>query len=76
MKAVVTVKLPRNPKHDPRNKQSGMCPLSKRLSYVVWCTDITGSHHSYTETGVSRKDIEREAKRKFGHVTRIEFVRD
>lgn len=72
MKAIVTVKLPRNPRHDPRNKKSGVCPISKIIGRRIWCTDITGSHHSYVETGVNKGDIEEKAKEKFKHITRLE----
>lgn len=71
MKAIVTVKLPRNPHHNPQRKRSGRCPLINRF-----CTDVTGSHHSYIETGKDRWDIERKVKKKYGHVTRIEVTED
>ena len=76
MKAVVTVKLPRNPRHDPRNKKIGRCPLSLLLGRELWCTDVTGSHHSYIEEGCCHREIEKKIKKKFGqyiHITRIEF---
>ena len=82
MKAVVTVKLPRNPKHNPRNKQTGKCPLFRPpYRYPLFkskeglniCTDITGSHHSYIETGKNVKEIRELAEKKFGYVTRIEI---
>lgn len=60
---LVTVKLPKNPEHDPRNKQTGPCVVSPT------CTDATGEHH----TVVARTMDEVEALReKFGHITRIE----
>ena len=75
MKAIVTVKLPRNPKHNPRNKKTGICPLCDLGLHVVrMCTDKTGSHHSYIEEGMNVKDIETKAKNLFGHVTRIEVI--
>jgi len=80
MRAIVTVKLPRNPKHTPRNKQTGKCPLFRppyqrfELQGKFTCTDTTGSHHSYIEYGSSVNDIWNTAKRKYGHVTRIEVV--
>ena len=82
MKAIVTVKLPRNPKHNPRNKQTGRCPLFsppyryplfKSMEGLNICTDITGSHHSYIETGKNEKEIRELAEKKFGHITRIEI---
>jgi len=66
--AIVTVRLPRNPKHDPQHKVAGRCPLSK----TGLCTDVTGEHHSYIETGISLEDIRKKAEQKWGHVTRIE----
>lgn len=71
MKAIVTVKLPRL---DPRNKEFGVCPLSKLLKTYICCSDITGEHHSYIETGTCISDIEKKAKAKFAHVTRIEIA--
>jgi hypothetical protein len=38
---LVTVKLPKNPAHNPRAKQTGQCPFSDE------CTDVTGEHHSF-----------------------------
>ena len=82
MKAIVTVKLHRNLKHNPRNKQTGRCPLFgppyhyplfKSMEGLNICTDITGSHHSYIETGENEKEIRELAEKKFGHVTRIEI---
>jgi len=74
MKAIVTVKLPRNLWHDPRRKKFGACPLSKFLKIYIFCSDITGEHHSYIETGTSIGDIETKAKAKFAHITRIEIA--
>jgi hypothetical protein len=74
MRAIVTVKLPRNSKHDPQHKQVGVCPLSKILKGVTQCSDITGEHHSYIEEGEDITDIETKAKAKFPHVTRIEVI--
>jgi len=80
MKAIVTVKLPRNSNHDQRNKKTGKCPLFRPpyLPFEVQgefpCTDITGSHHSYIEYGESLMEIRQTAEKKFGHVTRIEVL--
>lgn len=76
MIGVVTVKLPRNPKHDPRNKKSGICPISLIIERGTWCTDTTGSHHSYVEKGANRKEIENKARSKFKHITRIELFEE
>jgi len=72
MKAIVTVRLPRNPKHNPRNKQAGTCPLVSVGNFR--CTDVTGSHHSYLETGIDLEEIERKARAKYNHITRIEVI--
>jgi hypothetical protein len=68
MKAIVTIKIDRNPRHDPFNKQTGNCPCSNT------CTDMTGAHHSYLEEGTSIEDIEKKAKSKYKHITRIEVI--
>lgn len=70
MKAIVTVRLPRNPKHNPMNKHKGWCPLS---SIYQLCTDITGEHHSYIQEGQDEEDIRKRAEEKYIHVTRIEI---
>jgi len=72
MKAIVTVKLPKcilkcNPKGF-----IDVCPISKIIGIYHLCTDSGGQHHSYIETGDCIRDIERIAKTKFAHVTRIE----
>ena len=41
MFVLVTVKLPRNPEHDPRRKVTGPCPVNGSV-----CTDVTGEHHT------------------------------
>jgi hypothetical protein len=38
---LLTVKLPRNPAHDPANKVIGACPVNGKF-----CTDVTGQHHT------------------------------
>jgi hypothetical protein len=63
---IVTVKLPKNPEHDPRNKKTGECDFSAE------CTDVTGEHHSFIAYGVSATQV-------IGHlggyhITRIEKV--
>jgi hypothetical protein len=76
MKAIATVKLPRNPKHNPSNKVKGECPLSKQIGVSIYCSDATGEHHSYIEEGKTIAEIEDKAKRKFGHITRIEILEE
>lgn len=69
MKYLVTVKLAKNSKHDPRNKVTGPCP-------IIWngqCSDVTGEHHSFI---VSRDNLTVEGVRDLlspqFHVTRVE----
>lgn len=75
---IVTVRLPRNPEHDPQKKRRGLCPLREMgilgLPKVIWitCSDVTGEHHSYIEEAESMAEAEAQAKTKFGHVTRVE----
>jgi hypothetical protein len=72
MMYVVTVKLPKNPAHNPRDKKTGVCPVVGGI-----CTDQTGEHHSYLDTtSVSPEEAERRCKEVLGfdHVTRIEEV--
>jgi len=73
VKAIVTVKLHRpSIQHDPHHKKVGPCPLNPD----VICTDVTGSHHSYIEEGADRSQIERRAKQKHQHITRIEVMKE
>lgn len=61
---LVTIKLPKNPKHDPHNKVTGPCRVSET------CTDSTGEHHTvliHTDEGLE------ELKANF-HITRVEDV--
>jgi len=68
--AIVTIKAPRKASHDPHNKKTGKCLCSGNGS----CTDVTGQHHSFLAQGVSLENIERAARKKFAHVTRVEEV--
>lgn len=61
---LVTVKLDRNPDHDPANKIEGPCPVNPRTT----CTDITGQHHTVIAGSLDRVA---EIEMAF-HVTRIE----
>lgn len=66
--SVVTVKLPPNRQHDPRNKKIGPC-----LTTGV-CTDQTGAHHSFAVKGrITREEVQERFG--FQHVTRIETSR-
>lgn len=72
MKAIVTVKLPRNPVHNPKRKREGICPIIRKKKRV--CTDITGSHHSFIEHGKDLEDIRRKVLAACHHITRIEVI--
>jgi len=72
VKAIVTVKVSRPVRHDPFNKKTGPCPVNPEMI----CTDVTGEHHSYIETGNSLEHIRNLARAKFGHVTRIEEIKE
>lgn len=61
---LVTVKLPKNPAHNPRAKVTGPCPFSDE------CTDVTGEHHSFL-TGADGLAVLREEGT---HVTRVERI--
>lgn len=64
----VTVKLAKNPAHDPKNKQTGRCPVNGRP-----CDDVTGEHHTFTASGSSIGDV-REFYSEHAHVTRVEEI--
>jgi hypothetical protein len=68
MKVIVTVKLPKNPAHDPKHKRTGICPVSSRL-----CTDVTGEHHSILVEGSSLIEIAEKAGAKW-RITRMEIA--
>lgn len=74
MKAIVTVKLNKNPRHDPRNKQKGRCPCSGIMGYFIYCTDTTGEHHSFIVDGFNLVEIIDKVSSKFKHITRIEVA--
>lgn len=61
---VVTVKYPKQPGHDPKNKRTGECPVSSA------CTDVAGEHHSFL---VTTDDLDRVLSN-YEHVTRVEEV--
>lgn len=69
MKAyIVTVKLPRNPDHDPYSKVTGPCPANG-----LKCTDVTGEHHSFLVFADDETDIRFIVHGQgFKHITRIE----
>jgi hypothetical protein len=68
---LVTVKLARQPGHDPTNKQVGKCPVDPR----AWCDDVTGEHHTLLyetdDSSVTTTKV-RAAFEVDYHVTRVE----
>lgn len=63
---MVTVKLPKNPNHDPQNKVTGPCPVG----FVnTQCTDVTGEHHTLLVADEQVSSL----KARY-HITRIEDV--
>lgn len=70
MMFIVTVKLPYNRDHDPKNKQSGHCPVNGND-----CTDVTGAHHSVVAHGEDIDHVRDVWETSGYHVTRIEAVK-
>ncbi len=67
---LVTVKLPKNPVHNPRRKQFGACPVNGEP-----CSDTTGEHHTFLVRSKHGGDhVTKVAAAKYGHVTRVESV--
>jgi len=66
MQYIVTIKVPNDKDHDPKNKQTGNCIVSSK------CTDKTGAHHSYLVEAPSIDEIKGKLVNK--HITRIEKV--
>lgn len=72
---LVTVKVLKNPSHDPHNKKIGSCPLNGDEKKI--CTDITGEHHTIM---VEARDMEQarlntlKAYPEALHITRVEEV--
>lgn len=67
---LVTVKLPKNPDHNPHDKKTGVCPASQQV-----CTDATGEHHTVVVSSTWGLEAVTEAcKTQFGHVTRVEVA--
>lgn len=65
---LVTVKLPKNPEHNPREKKTGRCPVNGEP-----CTDVTGEHHTFLAdlTDMNAEDV-RDLYTEIYHVTRVE----
>lgn len=64
---LVTVKVPKSPGHDPRNKVTGTCPVTEEE-----CTDVTGEHHTLIVHAPTVQDADDFSRARYGHVTRIE----
>lgn len=67
---LVTVKLPKNPEHNPRDKKIGPCPVNGEP-----CTDVTGEHHTFAVDldGMRVEDV-RDIYQTCYHVTRVEAI--
>src|SRR5687768_461517 len=64
----VTVKLSKNPRHNPRDKKTALCPVTYGT-----CTDATGDHHTLIVTGVgSVEAVAAWAREQHVNVTRVE----
>jgi hypothetical protein len=78
MKAIVTLRFQRNANHDPKNKVIGECATHHEImNPCSTCTDSTGEHHSYIETGRTISEIKEKALGKYPdahHVTRVEVI--
>lgn len=68
-KFIVTVKLPKDLTHDPRNKVEGVCPVTRQH-----CTDTTGQHHSFLTEATDRGEIIEQYSTQGYHITRVEEV--
>jgi hypothetical protein len=64
---IVTIKLAKNPEHNPKQKKSNACPLKGGTI----CTDSTGEHHSFVTLGKSVQDVKTYWEDRY-HVTRVE----
>lgn len=70
---LVTVKLKKNPDHDPHNKVTGKCPVRPNKL----CTDVTGEHHTVMNSvseDVTAEQVAASWREKGLHVTRVEEV--
>lgn len=65
---LVTVKIPKDPDHDPHNKVTGECPVQPGKL----CTDVTGQHHTTLQEATSLEEVL--AQFTGLHVTRVEEV--
>ncbi len=68
---IVTVRMDKNPDHNPHNKLTSKCPFSKET-----CTDSTGEHHSFIYNA-GNEETAHEVQGKWSnsyHVTRVEIA--
>lgn len=65
----VTVKIPKNPEHDPRNKREGWCPVDGGF-----CSDVTGEHHTLLVEAPNPSLARAALSQDIEHITRIELV--
>jgi hypothetical protein len=65
---IVTVKLAKNPEHDPSDKKTAACPASDGCG----CTDSTGEHHSFIALGGDITEVQATWTANGYHVTRVE----
>ncbi len=63
---LVTIKLARNPDHNPRQKVTAKCPFHGSV-----CTDATGEHHTVMAKGYSASEVYARFAKDY-HVTRVE----
>lgn len=66
---IVTVKLGKNPEHNPHDKKTAACPASQGPSI---CTDSTGEHHSFLCIDSSASEVAQRFKERGFHVARVE----
>lgn len=68
---VVTVALPKNKSHDPKNKVTGPCPVSN-----LPCTDVTGEHHSFVSwhDNLDVEEVKTYWQATYSRVTRVEEI--
>lgn len=67
---LVTVKMAKNPAHNPKDKKVGRCPAGEGT-----CTDYTGEHHTFIVRSVKGvEEVLAECRERYGHVTRVEHM--
>lgn len=67
---IVTIRLGKDPVHDPKRKLTGMCRAGDER-----CTDSTGEHHSFLVDSEVSLDEVRDTYAKTYHVTRVETAK-